>query len=439
MPNAHDEVSNSRPELMNRRASITDVLPREPPKTLKGIHMLEMPAHATRDSMLTWGSGYSNYRGLYNLAIIILFAFGSRLVLENIRKYGLLISPTSTFQALRTSSAQLGLAMLPLLNVYIVIALLIEKAAASRYFGPQIARIFHWLNIMACLILANVIILKIHPPPLVSFVVLFETVIVWMKLISYIAVNEHYRLKYIHSKEVRVEVSSTLSRTEIEPSSRKRGVTKRKEDIKSVRQQQQDQFGEDKPSSLTERCKYPLNLTFANMYYYLLAPTLCYELYFPRSNRIRYRFLMRRCFEAFFLLSLIVAISQQWIMPTVENTFKNDVHPSLEKLIDRTLKLSVPNNIIWLAMFYFYFHSLLNIFGEILRFGDRQFYRDWWNSTSISYFWKNWNIPVHKWAVRHMYRPLVHMGFSRMQAQVVVFLFSAVMHEVLFSVPLGLC
>ena len=45
---------------------------------------------------------------------------------------------------------------------------------------------------------------------------------------------------------------------------------------------------------------------------------------------------------------------------------------------------------------------------------------------------------MHKWAVRHLYRPLIAMGWTRLHAQVVVFLFSAVMHEVLVSVPLGL-
>lgn len=33
------------------------------------------------------------------------------------------------------------------------------------------------------------------------------------------------------------------------------------------------------------------------MYYFIFAPTLCYQLNFPRSSRIRKRFLMRRLFE----------------------------------------------------------------------------------------------------------------------------------------------
>lgn len=34
-----------------------------------------------------------------------------------------------------------------------------------------------------------------------------------------------------------------------------------------------------------------------DMYYFVFAPTLCYQLNFPRSPRIRKRFLMRRLFE----------------------------------------------------------------------------------------------------------------------------------------------
>lgn len=35
----------------------------------------------------------------------------------------------------------------------------------------------------------------------------------------------------------------------------------------------------------------------ADLYYFLFAPTLCYELNFPRSPRIRKRFLLRRILE----------------------------------------------------------------------------------------------------------------------------------------------
>lgn len=36
-----------------------------------------------------------------------------------------------------------------------------------------------------------------------------------------------------------------------------------------------------------ELIKYPDNLTIQNIYYFWLAPTLCYEMNFPRSSRTR--------------------------------------------------------------------------------------------------------------------------------------------------------
>jgi hypothetical protein len=32
-----------------------------------------------------------------------------------------------------------------------------------------------------------------------------------------------------------------------------------------------------------------------------------------------------------------------------------------------------------------------NITAELLRFGDRVFYRDWWNSVNIREYWNRWN------------------------------------------------
>lgn len=42
------------------------------------------------------------------------------------------------------------------------------------------------------------------------------------------------------------------------------------------------------------------------------------------------------------------------------------------------LRPQVPNHLLWLMFFYWFFHSSMNFTAELLRFGDRQFYNDWW-------------------------------------------------------------
>lgn len=58
------------------------------------------------------------------------------------------------------------------------------------------------------------------------------------------------------------------------------------------------------------------------------------------------------------------------------------------------------------------------------------------NAESVNYFWQNWNIPVHRWCVRHLYKPLLNRGVNKFHASVLVFMLSAFFHEYLVSVPL---
>ena len=59
-------------------------------------------------------------------------------------------------------------------------------------------------------------------------------------------------------------------------------------------------------------------------------------------------------------------------------------------------QLALPNMYAWLCMFYCLFHLWLNILAELLRFGDREFYKDWWNASTVGEYWRLWNMPVHK-------------------------------------------
>ncbi|GFO25438.1 O-acyltransferase [Plakobranchus ocellatus] len=181
---------------------------------------------------------------------------------------------------------------------------------------------------------------------------------------------------------------------------------------------------------------YPENLNIRDMTYYIFAPTICYELNFPRSARIRLRFLLKRLLEMAFLNWLMIALIQQWIVPALNNARQPLAEMEVFKMLERLLKLSIPNHLIWLVFFYSFFHSALNVLAELTKFGDREFYSDWWNAEAVADFWKDWNIPVHRFCTRHIYKPLLRKGMSKLAASTCVFLVSAFFHEYLVSVPL---
>ncbi|KAG8201532.1 hypothetical protein JTE90_011207 [Oedothorax gibbosus] len=373
----------------------------------------DKPIHVQRDSLFSSSSGYTNYRGFLNLCIILLVLSNARLVLENIIKYGILIDPVQWFRVFFDNPTQspsiliiLGLLVIPL------ISLTIEKMLNKR----QISEIFG-LFLIVTLVSAEILI----PPFIVTLtdchavaasLALGYVSIVFLKLVSYHMVNYWCRMTPAQpSRSRRRSVSAERNRHRDAPELVNGGVT-------------------------TDLVVYPDNLNLKDMYYFLFAPTLCYEMNFPRTPRIRKRFLIKRLLEMFFLLQLILCLMQQWISPTITNSLKPLEEMDYSRMLERLLKLAIPNHFIWLLFFYWYFHSCLNAVAEILRFGDRHFYNDWWNSESVQYFWQNWNIPVHKWCLRHLYIPCRKLGLSSSQAAALVFIVSAFFHEYLVSVPL---
>lgn len=177
----------------------------------------------------------------------------------------------------------------------------------------------------------------------------------------------------------------------------------------------------------------------SNMYYFWFAPTLTYQIAFPRTPRVRVWVVVSTIGQMLCCLTLFSFLVAQVITPNLTNVVEDleETHGmyTVSILAHYGLKLSIANTYAWLLVFYYYFHLYLNLFAELLRFGDRVFYKDWWNSSEVAAYWRLWNMPVHFWLVRHLYFPCVRAGMPKGMASLMVFLLSAVMHEVLISVP----
>uniref|UniRef100_A0A452FRU8 O-acyltransferase n=1 Tax=Capra hircus TaxID=9925 RepID=A0A452FRU8_CAPHI len=352
----------------------------------------DLRCHRLQDSLFSSDSGFSNYRGILNWCVVIPSP-------TCVCRYGILVDPIQVVSLfLKDPYSWPALCLVIVANIFAVAAFQVEKRLAVGALTEQAGLLLHGVNLATILCFpAAVAFLLESITPVGSVLALMVYTILFLKLFSYRDVNLWCRERRAGAKA---------------------------------------KAGKKANGGAAQRTvSYPDNLTYRDLYYFLFAPTLCYELNFPRSPRIRKRFLLRRLLEMLFLTQLQVGLIQQWMVPAIQNSMK-PFKPSGWGRVGAGGAVLVPNHLIWLIFFYWLFHSCLNAVAELMQFGDREFYRDWWNSESITYFWQNWNIPVHKWCLRHFYKPMLRRGSSKWAARTGVFLASAFFHEYLVSIPL---
>lgn len=400
-------------------------------ETEKKIRKLQYdkPIHTPRDSLFSWSSEFNNFTGLVNWGFLMLSIGGVRLGLENFLKYGFRVNPLEWIIVLTgynegRSNQYPSIRIILFSVVPVVLSLIIEKGMAVNIIADKIGMIMQILNLLFVISLPAVVLYKGEEFSFIGITTVCTLyLIIFLKLWSYVQTNYWCRnglkQKYLNN---------TLRRQSL-------SAPNWNELVKPERKQSKEDLLND--TAIAARLtKYPDNLSLKDLFYFLLAPTLCYELNYPRTARIRKRFLIRRLLELIFGVNLVLALFQQWMIPSVTNSVETFSTMDLVRITERLLKLAVPNHLLWLCFFYLSFHSFLNLMGELLQFADRKFYGDWWNANNITTFWSSWNLPVHMWAVRHVYKPITSMGYSRQVAAIVVFFISAFFHEYLVSVPL---
>lgn len=424
-------------------------------KRISYLASTEQPFHSVRDSLLSSASGFINYRGVLNLCVVLLVMSTGRLVIENILKYGVLVRFDILILFIKDPTAWPSALAFVCSNIFILLALFIEKKLEQGKLSERFGSFLCLLNVTTAMILPAVYLWYRGTNPIASFFSLATYTCVTMKLFSYYQVNKAMRAErklnktfYKNDRQTpplspipeaatpfininKKSANGTASIPQVKSCHTISGI------LKNNQNKAEDDDEEETLSHLPQPLVfYPDNLNLKDLYYFIAVPTLCYELNFPRTSRIRKRFLIKRLTEIAFLITLQIMLVQQWIVPILQNSKGPLRETNLLKIVERVLKLAVPNHVIWLFAFYGFFHSYMNILAELLRFGDRQFYRDWWNAETVEAFWKDWNIPVHSFCLRHIYKPLILQGITKTQASLIVFFVSAFLHEYLVSIPL---
>lgn len=182
---------------------------------------------------------------------------------------------------------------------------------------------------------------------------------------------------------------------------------------------------------------FPQNLTVSNYVDYTLCPTLCYELEYPRTERIRWLEVFWKTLAVFGCIFLMTIISEEFITPILADSAIRLRQTT--RYLDRSLILAettslllFPFMITFLLVFLVIWEYVLGAFAELTCFADRHFYSDWWNSTDWLEFSREWNIPVYHFLRRHVYFSMRNYT-SNSIAMAVTFLVSALGHELIMG------
>ncbi|KAB8772375.1 hypothetical protein FH972_026664 [Carpinus fangiana] len=370
-----------------------------------------------------------SFMGFRNLMVLVVLVSNLRLMIENFQKYGVLICVAC--HDYRRQDVWLGSALFLLVPLHLFVAFAIERAAAGQaslalsraqskdeppplhpdrrhkrslsdadrqhrsvWSAWHTIAAIHAVNATANLFIASyVIYVHIHHPGIGTLCEL-HAVVVWLKVCSYALTNRDLRHAYLSG----ADTAATLP-------------------------------------PLYAECPYPNNITLSNLSYFWWAPTLVYQPVYPRTPKVRILFCIKRFAETVSLSIAIWIASAQYAVPLLRNSLPIISTLAPLQLLERLMKLSSISLFCWLAGFFAIFQSALNLLAELMRFGDRDFYGDWWNSPNLRTYWSSWNKPVYHFMKRHIYAPLVGRGVSPPVAQICVFLFSGVLHEMLVGVP----
>lgn len=161
--------------------------------------------------------------------------------------------------------------------------------------------------------------------------------------------------------------------------------------------------------------------------YFLWCPRLVYRDEYPMRHRISKSHLLTNIITFNLCFYYTFALFKGFVIPTFHNYLKGIA--SIEDIIT----ISVGTGIMFMTMAFFgLLHSWMNIFAEITRFGDREFYTDWWNVSNYGAYYRKWNIIVHEFLYYYIYNDSVRFSLGKISSttsKFLVFSISAIVHE----------
>jgi sterol O-acyltransferase len=173
--------------------------------------------------------------------------------------------------------------------------------------------------------------------------------------------------------------------------------------------------------------------------YFFFAPTLIYRDSYPRLGVKRRWDMILINFSNFAGAILYTyMILKSFSIPYFKETWSTPFDTRFFLL--STFKSMLPGTTLLLLLFFGFLHSWQNLWAEIMRFADRNFYEDWWNVSSFATYYRKWNIVVHEWLFYYVYQDFVRFSKGKIGpsgSYMWVFLISDIFHELIIACSFG--
>ena len=171
-------------------------------------------------------------------------------------------------------------------------------------------------------------------------------------------------------------------------------------------------------------CETEEKVTLKSVAYFLMVPTLIYKSEYPVTKERDWRQIIIWLIETIVMMITFMLLLNHWLIPE----FSEDQ--------DTTRKMTASFVIGLYQMMiigYVLLHVQQNVYAELLCFTDRRFYENWMVSLHPLEFARRWNIVVHTFIHKYVYRKSSHITGSKHCGLALSFLISFMLHDYILN------
>lgn len=170
--------------------------------------------------------------------------------------------------------------------------------------------------------------------------------------------------------------------------------------------------------------------------YFLFAPTLIYQPSYPVREGRDWKNIACWTLEIIALIWSTLTVINHGFMDAF------DVVGTRPLTTDEWCTVFVQSAVLALHVMvgigYGFLHCWNNIWGELIYFGDRTFYKNFFSSDNLYTMFNKWNFLIHSWIAEYLFKPAIKWTGSVTAAGIYAFLVSMMFHDYAVAVPLRL-